>query len=125
MRAARVSMFRVQPGAVLKTFVRRTQRVKPPREASIVWNNGGIKLEPGSISFWYSSAVGAGISRLEFGQTVIVFGLSGPAQPLTGQALRQAVGNELVVPNLAAHAEVLLEFCNEVPVGNIGGSPPE
>src|SRR5262249_33647171 len=45
-----------------------------------------------------------GIRRSEFGPTVIVFGLPTLTQQSTSAALRQTVGNELAMPNLATHA---------------------
>src|SRR5262245_56593177 len=61
----------------------------------------------------------------EFGQTVIVFRLPRSTQPSSNPALRQTVGNEFVVPNLAANAQVLLELGDEGPRGDVPGSAPE
>jgi len=48
----------------------------------------------------------------EFGQTVIIFGLPRPTQQSASPALREAVGKEIVAPNLAVAtcAQVVLEL---------------
>ena len=51
----------------------------------------------------------------EFGETVVVFGLVRPTQQLSNPALWQAVGGEIVVTNLSAYTQIMLEFGDECP----------
>jgi hypothetical protein len=57
-------------------------------------------------------------------QIVIVF-VARPTQQSSSPAPRQTVGNEFAVSNLMACAQVLLEFGDEGPRGNVAGSAPE
>src|SRR5262245_8406428 len=75
---------------------------------------------------WLAEAHSVQICALpKFGQPVIIFRLAWPSQNSSSPALRQAISDKFVVPNLVAYAQVLLDLGDEAPRRNVAGSAPK